>query len=94
MGTTYIYDIPELFKGAIAKEWAASHDADNKPPKILVTADELVLNQIGELEKSNRLPGSNDCGMVAWEMIIYTPEYPEGRHLILIGNFGSLTLRK
>lgn len=26
------------------------------------------------------------CGMVAWRIVISTPEYPEGREVILIAN--------
>lgn len=26
------------------------------------------------------------CGMVAWRMVICTPEYPKGREMILIAN--------
>lgn len=26
------------------------------------------------------------CGMVAWRLVLATPEYPEGRELILIAN--------
>jgi acetyl-CoA carboxylase/biotin carboxylase 1 len=91
MGTTYIYDIPELFKGvlffklgSLIREWECSSNAI-QPPPVLLNFHELILNQSGNLEPSFRNPGSNDIGMVAWEMSIFTPEYPEGRNLILIG---------
>src|SRR5262249_16367786 len=33
-----------------------------------------------------RHPGENDCGMVAWRLRLRTPEYPEGRDMIVIAN--------
>lgn len=36
--------------------------------------------------EQKRLPGENDCGMVAWRLTLYTPEYPGGRDIILIAN--------
>lgn len=33
-----------------------------------------------------RAPGSNDVGMVAWMLTLRTPEYPEGRQVVLIAN--------
>jgi acetyl-CoA carboxylase/biotin carboxylase 1 len=87
LGTTYIYDFPELFKGALKRLWTNYVDGEGmKPPTVLVNYRELVLNSMGELEESNNPPGSNTCGMVAWEMELLTPEYPEGRHIIVIGN--------
>jgi acetyl-CoA carboxylase/biotin carboxylase 1 len=34
----------------------------------------------------NRIPGDNDIGMVAWKMSFMTPEYPNGREIIVIAN--------
>ena len=34
----------------------------------------------------SRAPGLNDVGMVAWKATVFTPEYPEGRQLVLIAN--------
>lgn len=28
----------------------------------------------------------SQCGMVAWRLVLATPEYPEGREMILIAN--------
>lgn len=30
--------------------------------------------------------GENNVGMVAWRLTLYTPEYPEGRDIIVISN--------
>lgn len=39
-----------------------------------------------QLIETDREPGKNDIGMVAWQVTLYTPECPSGRSLILIGN--------
>jgi len=33
-----------------------------------------------------RYPGENDIGMVAWKMKFKTPQYPNGREIIVIAN--------
>jgi acetyl-CoA carboxylase / biotin carboxylase 1 len=50
-----------------------------------MTHRELILNQASQLEHATRPPGLNDCGMVAWEMEFFTPEFPEGRSVVVIG---------
>lgn len=40
----------------------------------------------GVLVPSEREPGLNDVGMVAWHMRLKTPEYPDGRDLVVICN--------
>jgi acetyl-CoA carboxylase/biotin carboxylase 1 len=40
----------------------------------------------GVLVPSTREPGLNDVGMVAWHMRLKTPEYPQGRDLVVICN--------
>ncbi|GAB5037312.1 biotin carboxylase, partial [Nannochloropsis oceanica] len=39
-----------------------------------------------ELQEVSRPPGLNDVGMVAWKVTLFTPEYVEGRQLVLIAN--------
>uniref|UniRef100_A0A8C3LQW7 acetyl-CoA carboxylase n=1 Tax=Chrysolophus pictus TaxID=9089 RepID=A0A8C3LQW7_CHRPC len=74
LGTSYVYDIPEMFRQVrvLFKLWGGG---------ILECS---VLN--GQLVHMNRLPGGNEIGMVAWKMTLKTPEYPEGRDIIVIGN--------
>jgi Carboxyl transferase domain len=38
------------------------------------------------IQEIQRAPGQNDVGMVAWLLTLRTPEYPEGRQLVLIAN--------
>ncbi|XP_069470784.1 acetyl-CoA carboxylase 1 isoform X2 [Ambystoma mexicanum] len=90
LGTTYIYDIPEMFRQALIKLWEYM-DATAFLPKIplpshVLTYTELVLDDQGQLVHMNRLPGGNEIGMVAWKMTLKSPEYPEGRDIVVIGN--------
>ena len=56
-------------------------------PKNPLTAVELVMDWSKmELIETERPEGSNDVGMLAWKLTMKTPEYPEGRVVILIAN--------
>ena len=48
--------------------------------------DELVLGKDGEISKTKRFPGDNKIGMLAWQCTLKTPQYPEGREVVLIAN--------
>ncbi|XP_044144048.1 acetyl-CoA carboxylase 1 isoform X3 [Bufo gargarizans] len=90
LGTTYVYDIPEMFRQALIKLWE-SMDASAYIPKCPLPSDvliytELVLDDQGQLVHLNRLPGGNEIGMVAWKMTLKSPEYPDGRDIVVIGN--------
>ena len=87
-GTTYIYDFPELFRQSLQHSWrqAKEHDAAIKVPANLLKVKELVLDDQDHLHEIWRPPGSNTIGMVAWHMDFFTPEYPTGRSVIVIGN--------
>ncbi|XP_040280126.1 acetyl-CoA carboxylase 1 [Bufo bufo] len=90
LGTTYVYDIPEMFRQALIKLWE-SMDASAYIPKCPLPSDvliytELVLDDQGQLVHMNRLPGGNEIGMVAWKMTLKSPEYPDGRDIVVIGN--------
>ncbi|XP_038560546.1 acetyl-CoA carboxylase isoform X4 [Micropterus salmoides] len=82
LGTTYVYDFPEMFRQALFKMWGRGE----KQPKDVLMCTELVLDPQGRLVQMNRLPGDNDVGMVAFRMKMKTPEYPEGREIIVISN--------
>ncbi|XP_073646316.1 acetyl-CoA carboxylase 2 isoform X4 [Tursiops truncatus] len=82
LGTTYVYDFPEMFRQALFKMWGSP----DKYPKDILTYTELVLDPQGQLVEMNRLPGGNEVGMVAFKMRFKTLEYPEGRDVILISN--------
>ncbi|XP_012718883.2 acetyl-CoA carboxylase isoform X2 [Fundulus heteroclitus] len=82
LGTTYVYDVPEMFRQALFKVWVPG----DKCPKDVLMCTELVLDPEGRLVQMNRLPADNDVGMVAFRMKMKTPEYPEGRDIIVICN--------
>uniref|UniRef100_A0A3B5AVX7 acetyl-CoA carboxylase n=1 Tax=Stegastes partitus TaxID=144197 RepID=A0A3B5AVX7_9TELE len=82
LGTTYVYDFPEMFRQALFKLWGPG----DKCPKDVLICTELVLDPQGRLVQMNRLPGDNDVGMVAFRMRMKTPEYPGGRDIIVICN--------
>ncbi|XP_031712887.1 acetyl-CoA carboxylase 1 isoform X3 [Anarrhichthys ocellatus] len=90
LGTTYVYDFPEMFRQALKKLWhsyqAIAHLPKCPLPSELLTFTELVLDAQGQLVQMNRLPGGNEIGMVAWRMTLRTPEYPAGREIIVISN--------
>lgn len=56
------------------------------PPEDLLQSTELVVDSNGQLTFMTRPPGENEIGMVAWKMTIKTPEFPQGRDVILIAN--------
>uniref|UniRef100_A0A4W5R519 acetyl-CoA carboxylase n=1 Tax=Hucho hucho TaxID=62062 RepID=A0A4W5R519_9TELE len=90
LGTTYVYDFPEMVRQALKKLWQSTKAFAHLPkcplPSELLTFTELVLDPQGQLVQMNRLPGGNEIGMVAWRMTLRTPEYPAGREIIVISN--------
>lgn len=52
----------------------------------LFESDELVLQADGSLAKQFRMVGTNKVGMLAWHVVMRTPEYPGGRELVIIAN--------
>lgn len=88
LGTTYIYDFPELFKRALEQVWENyTREVGVSPPPTPVKCVELALNEKKtSLIKTDRSIGQNSCGMVAWEMELFTPEYKDGRSIIVIAN--------
>lgn len=89
IGTTYVYDFPDLFRQAVEKHWKwyQSYRPHVKVPTELLTATELVLDERGELVEVNRPPGLNSCGMVAWVYTMRTPETQgAGRRVVVISN--------
>lgn len=89
-GTTYIYDFPDMFQAALAKIWEEYLDIrpDVEMPAQMMQCMELVIDPTNptRLVEMKRVPGENDCGMVAWRITLFTPEYPDGRDIIVIGN--------
>ncbi|KAJ0019381.1 hypothetical protein NQD34_006950 [Periophthalmus magnuspinnatus] len=82
LGTTYVYDFPEMFRQALFNLWGPR----DKAPKDLLMCTELVLDSQGRLVQMNRLPGDNQVGIVAFKMRMKTQEYPDGRDIVVICN--------
>lgn len=87
IGTTYIFDFLGLFEKALVLDWR-THIADvgGTMPSDFFSASELVLGNDGQLTKEQRPAGSNNVGMVGWHCFMKTPEYPEGREVVIVGN--------
>ena len=85
MGTTYVYDFPELFRQATISQWK-KHSKDAKVPKDFFSSSELIQDENGGLTAVEREPGSNKIGMVGFQVTAKTPEYPRGRQFIIVAN--------
>lgn len=87
VGTTYVYDFPDLFSKALHNLWQKARDTSELTlPNQFLTYKELVLDETKELQEVDRPPGNNSCGMVAWIFTLYTPEFSNGRRVIVIAN--------
>ncbi|TIA89702.1 hypothetical protein E3P79_02793 [Wallemia ichthyophaga] len=88
IGTTYVYDFPDLFRQALRNVWATA--LRNAPglnvPEDPLVASELVLDEHNQLQEVNRKAGSNTIGMVGWIFTMKTPEYPQGRRTVIVAN--------
>lgn len=84
MGTTYVYDFPELFRQATISQW--KKHGDSKVPKDFFASLELIQDENGGLTAVEREPGSNKVGMVGFKVTVKTPEYPRGRLFIIVAN--------
>ncbi|KAJ3872450.1 acetyl-CoA carboxylase [Lentinula edodes] len=64
IGTTYVYDFPDLFSKALQNLW------DNtRATNPTLTA-----------------PGNNTFGMIGWVFTMRTPEFPQGRRVVVVAN--------
>ncbi|OCB90590.1 acetyl CoA carboxylase [Sanghuangporus baumii] len=88
VGTTYVYDFPDLFAKALQNNWNRQRAINPGLviPKMIFESKELVLDEHDQLVEVERAPGNNTCGMVAWIFTMHTPEYPNGRRVVAIAN--------
>ncbi|ODN03712.1 Acetyl-CoA carboxylase 2 [Orchesella cincta] len=102
-GTTYVYDFPDMFRQVLERVWKEykelNPDNSIEPPVQPLQYIELVLDSLNTLVEQNRTEGENDIGMVAWKMKLFTPEFPDGRDIIVIANdithlIGSFSVRE
>mmetsp|Transcript_14117 Transcript_14117/g.35638 ORF Transcript_14117/g.35638 Transcript_14117/m.35638 type:complete len:2080 (+) Transcript_14117:58-6297(+) len=82
--TTYIYDFPRLFRAALTQRWLVERPNEPVPEKIFMSKE--LRMQDGHLVETSRGLGENTVGMVVWVCMMKTPEYPDGREVVLIGN--------
>lgn len=88
-GSTYAPAFLGMMKVELIKRWNDYSQALGG--SVQIPADtfhdiELVLGNTGELEESDRPVGSNNVGMLAWRCTMKTPEYRDGREIVLIAN--------
>ena len=86
IGTTYIFDFLGLFEKALVLDWRA-HIADvggTMPAEFSAPLSSFSVKTV--FVKQERPAGSNNVGMVGWHCFMKTPEYPEGREMVIVGN--------
>lgn len=95
ISSTYAYDFLGLMEVTLVQRWGEFLQEMKDLPSATITsmpsevfdATELVLDEEGVLRTDlNRPVGTNDIGMVAWHTSMKTPEYPEGREVVVISN--------
>jgi len=88
IGTTYVYDFPDLFSKALQNVWtkARANDLSLSLPRTYLESKELVLDENDQLVEVDRAPGNNAFGMVGWVFTLRTPEYPNGRKVVVVAN--------
>uniref|UniRef100_A0A7S1TGV2 Acetyl-CoA carboxylase n=2 Tax=Compsopogon caeruleus TaxID=31354 RepID=A0A7S1TGV2_9RHOD len=85
VGSTYVYDFLGLLEVSIIRSWSDVESVVAPDLRSIFEAKELILES-GNLIESSRPAGSNQIGMVAWIIKMKTPEYPNGREVVLIAN--------
>uniref|UniRef100_A0A1D1YN11 Acetyl-CoA carboxylase 1 n=1 Tax=Anthurium amnicola TaxID=1678845 RepID=A0A1D1YN11_9ARAE len=88
--TTYCYDFPLAFKTALRNAWTSSRPESKIPNDILKVTELMFADKCGAwgtpLVPVDRCPALNDVGMVAWFMVMSTPEFPDGRMILVVTN--------
>ncbi|CCD26626.1 uncharacterized protein NDAI_0I00570 [Naumovozyma dairenensis CBS 421] len=85
MGTTYVYDFPDLFHQAAMSQWE-KFGLETPLSDSFFIANELIEDENGELTEVEREAGVNSIGMVAFKVTVKTPEYPRGRQFVIVAN--------
>jgi acetyl-CoA carboxylase/biotin carboxylase 1 len=95
IGTTYVYDFPDLFSKALHNVWIKAHinDPSLVLPKKFLESRELVLDEHDQLTEVDRVLGNNVFGMVGWVFTLRTPEFPQGRRAVVIANDITFKIR-
>jgi acetyl-CoA carboxylase/biotin carboxylase 1 len=92
VGSTFAYDFLGLMEVGLIGEWEQHIDSfgprdDTQIPVNVFSSQELLEEGVdGELVTGSRPVGTNKVGMVAWLVNMKTPEYSEGREVVVIAN--------
>jgi acetyl-CoA carboxylase / biotin carboxylase 1 len=90
VGSTYAYDFLGLMEVGLIGEWDAYlsslPEGRFATPKNIFESQELFESSDGTLILGDRSVGTNTIGMVAWLVSMKTPEYPDGRDIVVIAN--------
>lgn len=90
VGSTYAYDFLGLMEVGLVQEWESYvdglGDSSISMPNGVFEAQELLEGEDGELYLGSRPVGSNKVAMVGWLVKMKTPEYPEGREVVVVSN--------
>ncbi|KAL1671884.1 ClpP/crotonase-like domain-containing protein [Schizophyllum commune] len=88
IGTTYVYDFPQLFAKALNNVWLEARKVDPSLtiPKNVLESRELVLDEHDRIAEVDRAPGDNTFGMVGWVYTLRKPKYPSGRRAVVIAD--------
>lgn len=91
VGSTYSYDFLGLMEVSLIGEWEdhiSSLPASSAAtiPTDLFESKELIEDADGNLILGSRAVGTNKVGMVGFVVKMKTPEYPEGREIVVIAN--------
>jgi acetyl-CoA carboxylase/biotin carboxylase 1 len=89
VGSTYAHDFLGLMDVALITDWQKYIETTKSGatmPKRLLTSQELILDSSGNMVATDRMPGENKIGMLAWTVNIKTPQYPDGREIVIIAN--------
>lgn len=95
LGTTYAYDWPDLFRDGVERQWEEYLGLVNRPKEDLFSKRELYLGPGDRLVEDvqgsrpiganiNRDDPSQTNGAVAFRLTMKTPEYPDGREMIIV----------
>uniref|UniRef100_A0A5K3G3S5 CoA carboxyltransferase N-terminal domain-containing protein n=2 Tax=Mesocestoides corti TaxID=53468 RepID=A0A5K3G3S5_MESCO len=100
LGYNYVYDYPVVLGQVLDGIWNVfsgdpSSEAATEEPRAelsrhILQCKELRLNNDGDLVHVERTPSLYEIGVVVWYIVMSTPEYPEGRPIILIANDDTL----
>jgi acetyl-CoA carboxylase / biotin carboxylase 1 len=90
-GSTYAYDFLGLMEVGLIGEWDSYISSIGSASGVEVPANvfesqEFLEGSDGELYLGSRPVGTNKVAMVAWLVNTKTPEYPNGREVVLIAN--------